>query len=48
MFFVLVLPFEDVTLCEVLGCADQEALFDEEVARLLLGDADEGGHDVGD
>ena len=48
MFFVLVLPFEDVTLCEVLGCADQKPLIDEEIARLRLGDADEEGHDFGD
>jgi len=48
VLLVLVLPFEDVALREELGRADEQPLFDEEVARFLLGDTDEVGHDITD
>jgi len=35
-------------LREELGRADEQPLFDEEVARFLLGDTDEVGHDITD
>jgi len=40
VFFVLVLSLEDVALREVLRRSNEESLFNEEVARFLLGDAD--------
>lgn len=46
--FVFVLPFENVTLREVLNRVDEEALLNKEITRVLLGDADEERDDIGD
>jgi hypothetical protein len=48
VLLVLVLPLEDVTFREVLGRADEQSLFDEEVIWLFFGDSDEVRHDIGD